>query len=372
MSKLHCPIIHGALHINLMRSKDVYANSCCLRKDLFSVPPNKIWNSPTLIPLRKINLENQWDPGCWICQGNEAAGQSSFRSGMLEKFGVRTDLSGPQRLDLMFDNSCNLACRSCTPDQSTFWQKHLRDNNIPTSSTMRSRPEDMINILKTLDLSNLEMVVFCGGETLLGQSHWQVAEAIADLAPYAKEKVIVSFQTNGTQPINLRNISTIEKFHLVKMNISLDAVGEKFNYLRWPANWTQVTENILQWKETLPTNVMFLIEETMSVLNLCYQNELEEWVKQNFNTNRLGDPTNHTRHAASGFMSLQALTQEYVDSLRDSSLYNLIPNSWQENPTYVTNLISTLNKFDAIRNQDWRVTFPKLIEFYKRYDISGI
>ena len=52
-------------------------------------------------------------------------------------------------------------------------------------------------VLESLDLSNLEMVVFCGGETLMGNAYWQVAEAIADMCPHSKEKTTLSFQTNG-------------------------------------------------------------------------------------------------------------------------------------------------------------------------------
>jgi hypothetical protein len=97
------------------------------------------------------------------------------------------------------------------------------------------------------------------------------------------------FQTNGTQPIHPKNFETIEKFHLVKLHISLDGVGNRFEYLRWPANWRQVTDNILDLRKTLPGNVMFVIEETVSIFNLLYINELESWVKQNFTTNREGD-----------------------------------------------------------------------------------
>jgi sulfatase maturation enzyme AslB (radical SAM superfamily) len=291
---------------------------------------------------------------------------------MLEKFGKRTNLSGPQRLDLMFDNSCNLACRSCGADRSTFWQKHLKENNIADSFSPVSRVDDMIDILHHMNLSNLEMVVFCGGETLLGQNHWKVAEAIAKLAPNAREKIILSFQTNGTHAINERNIETIKKFHLVKLNISLDATNQKFNYLRWPADWGQVTKNILDLQKSLPYNTMFLIEETISVLNLYYQKELESWIQNNFSTNRLGDITNHTKHLAQGLMSLDAVTKEYVEALKNTNLVNFISPTWQENPSKINALIKNLDKFDAIRNENWRTTFPEVAEFYKRFDTSGM
>lgn len=375
MTNIHCPMIHGGLQINLKKDPNrIYANHCCLRPGtLIETKLDTIWNSPSLIPLRDLNKNNIWDVGCWHCRGNELSGITSLRTGMLEKFGIKTNLSGPQRLDLMFDINCNLACRSCGPSVSTFWQKHLKDNNISFDAPRpESRVDEMISILKTLDLSNLEMVVFCGGETLLGQGYWRVAEAIADMVPDAKEKITLSFQTNGTQPISERNFKIIERFQLVKLNISLDGIGEKFEYLRWPANWTQVTENIKKLVATSPVNVMFLIEETVSVLNLHYQFELDDWAKNNFATNRLGDVINHTRHAANGIFGLASLTDEYVDSLSKSNLRKMIPPNWKEDSAIINQLLVELDKFDIIRKQDWRKTFPEVAGFYNRFDTSGM
>ena len=367
MKNIHCPMIHGGLQIDLKMSENAtHISHCCLRGGRnLKKAQGDLWKNTSLIPLRELNKTNQWDSGCWTCQGNEAAGITSFRTGMLEKFGIRQDLSGPQRLDLMFDIGCNLACRTCGPVSSTFWQKHLKLNNIEFAApSPETRINDMIKILQTLDLSNLEMIVFCGGETLLGQGYWRVAEELAKSAD--PSKMTLSFQTNGTQPILESNYKTIEKFHLVKLNISLDGIGDKFEYLRWPASWNQVVDNIFKLKDNLPVNTMFLIEETISIFNLYYQHELGKWVKENYNSNRLGDITNHTKHVANGIFALDNITQEYIDNL-SPTLQHLIKPDWQENPSRIRNMIQEIDKFDKIRNQNWHEIFPEVAEFYSRY-----
>ena len=367
---IHCPMIHGGLQIELKKhNQKVFAQHCCLRNNLFEVDPSSnIWNNEKFIPLRNTNLNNEWDPGCWTCQGNELSGLDSFRLGTLNKFGIQTDLSGPKRLDLMFDISCNLACRTCGPHSSTYWQRHLKENKIEfESKSPISRADDMINILKNLDLSNLELVVFCGGETLMGEAYWQIADTIAELVHNANEKITLSFQTNGTQPIKEKYFKIIEKFQLVKLNISLDGINHRFNYLRWPADWDQVVENIFGLNATLPVNVMFLIEETMSIFNLYYQHELDTWAKNNFSINRLGDKINHTRHIADGLYSPNNLTREYVDAISKTNLINLINPAWQENSEEITAMIAEIQKFDAIREQNWTKTFPEVADFYSRY-----
>jgi len=364
---IHCPMIHNGLQINLKISDAININQCCLRDELYTTTINNIWSNPKLISLRKINLNNRWDPGCYQCKSNEAAGLKSFRTGTLNMFGKRQTLSGPARLDLMFDIGCNLACRTCGVDSSTYWQKHLTDNKIPfVAPTATSKAEQMIEILKTLDLTNLELVVFCGGETLLGSGYWAVVDAISKLAPQAKNKITLSFQTNGTQKIPEKYYKLIEKFHLLKLNISLDGVGQQFEYLRWPASWHQVTDNIFNLRETLPVNTMFLVEETISIFNLYYHDRLTQWTKTNFSSNRLGDVTNHTSHLAVGMYSLDQITQEYKNALPDN-LQKLIPKFWKENPEQIANMVKQIKQFDQIRGQDWKKIFPEVADFYSKY-----
>ena len=369
MTNIHCPMIHGGLQINLKTHKNkIYVNQCCLRTKITEATGDT-WSDTFFDQLREKNKQNIWDEACWTCRANETAGQSSLRTGMLETFGVRTELTGPVRLDLMFDISCNLACRTCGPQLSTFWQQHLKQHQIPFKRVQpKSRAEDMIDVLRTLDLSNLEMVVFCGGETLLGTGYWKVAEELARIAP--ADKITLCFQTNGTQTIDKQYYNIIEKFNLVKLHISLDGVDQRYNYLRWPADWTQVTNNIQQLKQQLPVNVMFLIEETVSIFNLYYQRELAQWVDCNFKSNRLGDAVNHSRHLAEGMFGIHHLSMDYVDAL-DPVTRKIIGSGFRESPWAIGKMLEEIAKFDRVRNQDWSVVFSEVAGFYSKFAMPG-
>jgi len=281
-------------------------------------------------------------------------------------------LSGPQRIDLLFDRSCNLACRTCGPQSSTLWEKHLRDNNLLNDKKFIPLINDNSNIIKgilqTLDLSNLEQIQFCGGETLLGNTYWNVAQLITDLVPNAKDKILLGFQTNGTQPIDEKYYDLIEKFKLVKLMISIDGTRDRFDYLRWPANWNQVTDNIFNLREKLPGNVMFFVQECTSNLNLFYFNEVENWIKSNFNTNRFGDPVDHTTQlAAHGYLNVNNITQEYVDAIKDTNSSQFIDPNWKENPIKIKEFIAKTEMYDQLRGEDWKKTFPEVASFYSRY-----
>ena len=367
MKDLYCSIIHSGLELNF-KGKNATANSCCLRKDKFPIDTTtNFWNDQQFAPLRNINKQNVWAPGCENCQSLESVGQESFRTGMNNGLvGSRLDVVGPKRIDLMFDISCNLACRTCGPHSSSYWQKHLNDHNEwnrPVATLQQH--DDVVSALEKLDLSDLQMLVFCGGETLLGQSYWNVASWLANNVN--SKQLTLCFQTNGTQPIHPKNYELISKFHLVKLHVSLDGIGNRFEYLRWPASWNQVVDNLMSIQDTAPSNLMFHVEETVSIFNLYYLQELEHWAANNFSANREGDVTNHGKHLASGTFNLSYCTQEYVDAMQGQSYKNLIPKNWKESPLDITRMMGTIKKFDSFRKQSFEQTFPEVSQFYARY-----
>ena len=370
MQNLYCSMIHGGLTLSF-KSDVAVAQHCCLRPLVFPVDTNtNFWTDPQFVPLREYNKTNQWHAGCANCEQLERANSYSFRQGMNNGLQIQgqTDLSGPVRLDLMFDISCNLACRTCGTDSSTFWQKHLKAHNEWSEPvyTPKSK-EQVIDAIKQLDLSNLRQLVFCGGETLLGNEYWAVADWIGDHVPNAKQQLTLCFQTNGTQSISPANYRIIEKFHLIKLHVSLDGVADQFEYLRWPAKWEQVTSNIQELKNTLPSNVMFVVEETVSIFNLAYTDRLDAWIRENFTTNREGDVTNHTRHLAAGWYSLENCSQEYVDAMQKTPHANLIPSNWCESDSRIKAMLQQIQKFDSYRNESFTKTFPEVAEYYARF-----
>lgn len=370
MQNLYCVMIHGGLSLTLLDNTP-YLKSCCLRNDPSPISDNRlVWNHPSLTNLRRVNQSDQWDPGCSNCENLEKSGLVSMRQG--NNFGFNkyseTDFSGPIRIDIMFDSSCNLACRTCGPNNSTFWQKHLKENGRWTDKISSPKMKnDVIEILDKLDLSNLRQVVFNGGETLLGQEYWDLAGWLVDQVPNSKENLDISFQTNGTQSIDRRNHRIIENLRLFNLHVSLDGVGEKFEYLRWPASWNQVTDNILELQETLPDNAHFLIEQTISVFNVLYLDEIKRWINENFPMNRDNYPVICTDHLANGIYGLENASTELVEKVKEKSLGSLINPGWSENPDRIYWMMQEIQEIDSYRQQDFRKFFPEMAEAYRRF-----
>jgi hypothetical protein len=124
----------------------------------------------------------------------------------------------------------------------------------------------------------------------------------------------------------------------------------------------------MNFKEKLPVNVMFFVQEVTSCLNLYYYNDVPSWIEKNFNANRLGDTVDYaTQLVMHKNLDVNHITEEYVDVIQHTPMRNLLQQNWQENPQAITQLIAELNQFDKFRNKDWKKTFPEVAEFYKRY-----
>lgn len=369
-NNVYCSMVHGGLNINL-KAPQPFVQHCCLRTQTIPIVDSRsVWNNALLLPLREKNLSGAWDTDCANCKSLEQSGLVSFRQGMNQGLGMygQTDLSGPARIDIMFDISCNLACRTCGPESSTFWQKHLKEHGQWQGTVYSDRKKnDIIELLSGLNLENLKQVVFCGGETLLGQEYWDVADWLATHVPNAKDQLTICFQTNGTQPIADRNFAVIDKVHLVKLHVSIDGIGAQFEYLRWPASWNQVQENLLSMKQKVPSNVMFLIEQTISVFNVLDIDLLDQWIEQNFTTNREGDPVECTKHLAHGIFNLRNASRELVEKLQFKQTKNLISKNLVENPVQIQSMIARIKKFDGYRNQSFEKTFPEVADAYRRF-----
>ena len=61
------------------------------------------------------------------------------------------------------------------------------------------------------------------------------------------------------------------------------------------------------------------------------------------------------------------ITTEYFDAIKNTEMAQFLHPGWQENPDKINEFIRETEKFDQIRGQDWKKTFPGVANFYSRY-----
>jgi sulfatase maturation enzyme AslB (radical SAM superfamily) len=227
------------------------------------------------------------------------------------------------RLDYWTGDQCNLACAICGPYSSSTWKQELK--------LEISLQKSVINqFWKTLDLTQLKFVHFNGGEPLLSKEHVIFLQAIPN-----KKQVQLNYNTNATILPTAQLVELWNQFNLVKLDFSIDDIGPRFNYQRYPADWNQVTDNLQWFLNQGPHNCMLAVNTTVSVLNYYTIAELDQWLNQNFYVSQFTDPIEHRRQPVFGILSMDNINnpykiQEYLDSL------------------------------DSRRGTDWKSTFPEL------------
>jgi len=227
------------------------------------------------------------------------------------------------RLDYWTGDTCNLRCAICNPNNSSAWKEELKIPSVERKNTINYAWKD-------LELSQLKFVHFNGGEPLLSKEHVAFLEAILD-----KSQVHLNYNTNGTILPSSKLLKLWSQFKLVQLDFSIDDIGDRFEYQRYPAKWHKVAENLQWFIDNSPVNCMFAVNTTVSILNLSNLENLNTWLKYNFYVNRVTDPIEHRQQSAFGLFAVNNLNKKSI--------------------------VSFLNACDQRRSTNWQKTFPELV-----------
>ena len=142
-------------------------------------------------------------------------------------------------LDLRFDNKCNLRCRMCTPSFSSALYKEYKDLDFPMQTEMSSAYHIAVDdneyqfILDQLE--NTKVIFFAGGEPLTQDKFYEILQYCID-KDLAKD--ISLWITSNCTKLKYKKFNLIEmlkEFKDVELTGSVDAYGERADYMRYPS-----------------------------------------------------------------------------------------------------------------------------------------
>jgi MoaA/NifB/PqqE/SkfB family radical SAM enzyme len=142
-------------------------------------------------------------------------------------------------LDLRWRNTCNLACVYCGPDLSSKWASEL--NNVDYTINDHILDETKKYIFDQIE--NIEHIYLAGGEPLLIKENLELLELAYEKNP----DVEIRINTN-LSVIDNKIFKKLLTFKNVKWTISVDDVGEKYNYIRYPGDWNKFYSNLIELK----------------------------------------------------------------------------------------------------------------------------
>lgn len=290
--------------------------------------------------------KDQWPDSCRQCRLSEEAGQASKRQ--LSNLLYHGD--GIKYIDIRLGNTCNLRCQTCWPVSSSKIAKDmilLKDNSpwkvLPLNFKSNSNWQDNIEVLDSLINDGLEEIYITGGEPFLAK---QLVFIINKLSKTTK----IRFNTNGTI-YNQEAAEALNAFTNVQIDVSIDAYGEKNEYIRADSVWGDIDRNIDRFKDIAKVT----ITPTVSVYNVLYLKELQNYCDSKdveYKLNDLYGPSYMSISNAPDSM------KQYIDGF--THLIN-IPSDRAEQLKFIDYVKQT----DTIRGLDIKQSLPEVARFYE-------
>ena len=336
-----------------------------------------LWNDPRYQRLRQAFLDGKKPKECQSCWDEEAAGMASFRIQFAKDKKINLDgmvfnpiaEQGPRALDLKLNNVCNLKCRICGAQaSSTFLKEYqerfqikIEDGAYWLSNKILGTANEAIIRQWADDLVHLEIT---GGEPMASPENIKILELLIE-SNRAKD-ISILLNTNGTL-YNKKFINCLTKFKEVTLCLSIDDIGQRLEYERFPTEWAVIEENLGKFMElrNQHKNIFLTLCPTVSNFNVYFLNEYLEWSRPlniftYFNILHY-DPAFSIKNLPNNLKTI------LNDKLADSEFIKIknFLNLNQERPNMLKEFIDKTFEIDQWRQQNFKEVFGdwgKLIE----------
>jgi len=268
---------------------------------------DEVWNSEHMRMTRLKMLNDEIPNSCRKCFAEEERGIISKRQWETKVWDKRLDIddivsktteegSIPTNIpyfDLRLGNTCQLKCVMCSPHDSSSWisewklntQKYKNKELIADQSWDNNfdytwyKKGSFLDSMKS-QAHNIKELYFAGGEPLLIKEHYAILEYM--VAEGHAKNCCLRYNSNGLElPDKLFELWN--HFNEITFNFSIDALGDKNEYIRYPSKWKDIEKN-LELLDKCDSNIIVNIAAAVQLLNVAYLDELATWKKEkNFN-----------------------------------------------------------------------------------------
>jgi len=392
-------------HVHAWAGGEVYA--CCMSNvgaehelgNLNDTKLDQILNTDEAKQLRKNMLDDVPSKQCTRCYEQESYGFSSLRQNMNKDNIHHYDLVENTKADgtinelritywdMRFSNNCNMKCRSCGDKFSTMW---FDDNVAIWGEGYKTHHKKVLKVRDDFNslleeakpqIKNLERMYFAGGEPLIMPEMWSFVD---EIIKQGKTNADIYYQTNMSQlTYKKRNAIDIwNQLERVTVMASIDAYGERAEYIRAGQPWNKVENNLRLTRQQCP-DVNVFASCTVGIQNIDHVVDLHKHLFENnlvdidkFGLNPVFHPYHYRVEVAPPKRVQQAKQKidehiEYLESLDEKLIYtipqfksyrkmldneSLHQEHWQ---TYV----NTTRTLDRVRKQSVDYYLPDLAEY---------
>ena len=214
-------------------------------------------------------------PGCNACWQQEKSNVSSLRQVQAQEYRILGAKPFQQKLlnvELSVGNLCNLTCIMCDEESSSAILSENRRLNITTSAQQDFTWSDTaFDHLEQILATAPRVVNLRGGEPMYNKKILDIVNKFSD---QQLNSTMLHLSTNATRWSDEWE-AALRKFRLVRIMLSVDSVGALFEYIRYPADFSHVEENIK--KIVSNSNIKPVVHATVQNLNILSIGKLVQW-----------------------------------------------------------------------------------------------
>jgi len=371
---------------------------CCLAEDEITDDKGKkfqlsdasfsdIQNSQYMRNLRHQFLLKIQPETCRKCWNEEDSGRTSKRMHTLDRLkhvipveDWTTDARPLMFLDLKLGNICNLKCRICGSwSSSTFATEEI--SRMPDPAFRKSSfhyqmlkkgawPRENRVFWDQIEsmLEQIRYIEFTGGEPFMIQEHFDMLQGIVDRG--IAHQVEIHYNTNGTQwPKHAEAIW--KHFRTVEIAFSIDDLDQRFEYQRTNAVWSDVLQNLDQFRDlrSRNPNIQLQVCSTVNIFNVWDLERVSRWIDQQgfdfvywnmlhearyFSISSLPESAKHKAKQVLDRARVRDFHRREFDRMSDFMMAG--------ESLSADSIIEQIQKLDERRSQDLRFVIPELAE----------
>lgn len=349
--------------------------------NLHSNSIGEIINSDFFKQVRLQMLNGEQPQACQMCYQKEIKGLESKRTYENQNYDYFTqeiarELTkedgtidpNPIFVELRLGNTCNLMCRTCNPASSSKWRQQYKEleNKLDFvrsygHMTEFKWPEQKEFWDELFELSNNIVSLYInGGEPMLIKKHWEFLE---NLAKSGKAKNIHLWYSTNMSIIDDRSWDLWKEFGRVRILASIDDIGNRNHYIRYPTDWNKVIKFVDLLNEK---SVEWIALQTISAMNFYYLDEFNDWVESkgtHVGHNYVSDPS-FLGPLAIPLKARLAILDRFEKTL-PTHLYENLRNWYggDDHPELWKQFLTYTKELDKMRNENFEKTFHQFYQF---------
>ena len=310
MSKVFCdkPFNHNYIHPNgKMRlccttMQDLPTDNNYNLFDANKHTINDYWNSNRMREIRRKMIAGEKIRDCERCYRQEDQGAESLRSthGM-NKYIMDTLPDGTYQesatsMQIRLGNICNLKCKMCSQmyshmhgteskeigEQDPEWLHWVKEqganvnnwtNELGIKQEWYRSKETKLKMFEHIS-QNITQLVVIGGEPTLIPEFYELFEYCDNQGTLAGKSVAIVTNLTNTNP---RLTNWLPKLNSWTIWASVDGVGERTEYIRYPSKWNKVLESLEFYRNSMGDNGNITLSPAIQLLNIDQLDDIVKW-----------------------------------------------------------------------------------------------